>query len=152
MSWDGIDAGLLDFTRWLIALRKRHPTFRRRRFFQGRPIRGAVDIAWLKPDGKQMTDQDWTSRHARALGVFLNGGAIPGHDERGRSVVDDSFVLLFNGHARAVYWTLPSELEGPWHLVLATDRMRPELEPAAITGRVLTRSRSVVVLQRPRQA
>ena len=152
MSWDGIDAGLLDFTRWLIALRKRHPTFRRRRFFQGRPIRGAVDIAWLKPDGKQMTDQDWTSRHARALGVFLNGGAIPGHDERGRSVVDDSFVLLFNGHARAVYWTLPSELEGPWHLVLATDRMRPESEPAAITGRVLTRSRSVVVLQRPRQA
>ena len=150
MSWSDVDSGLLDFTRWVIALRKQHPIFRRRRFFQGRPIRGSVDIAWLKPDGKQMTDQDWTSRHARALGVFLNGDAIPGHDERGQPIVDDSFVLLFNGHARAVYWSLPPELDGPWHLVLTTDHMQAEAEPSPVAGRIVTRARSVVLLRRPR--
>src|SRR6478609_6126140 len=49
---------LLTFTRSLIALRQKHPVFRRRRFFQGRRIRGAEvkDLYWLRPDGKEMTD------------------------------------------------------------------------------------------------
>src|SRR6266567_4270771 len=82
VNWSEIDQPLLDYVRWLIKFRREHAVFRRRRFFQGRPIRGAVDIAWFKPDARQMTDQDWNSRHARSLGVFLNGRAIPGHDER----------------------------------------------------------------------
>ena len=39
-DWEDVDTGLLEFTRRLIALRRDHPVFRRRRWFQGRPIRG----------------------------------------------------------------------------------------------------------------
>ncbi len=146
VDWNEIDAPLLEYVRWLIAFRKAHPVFRRRRWFQGRPIRGAVDIAWFKPDGKPMTDQDWVARHARSLGVFLNGKAIPGHDDRGRPFVDDSFLLLFNGHSRAVYWSPPADFGGPWNLVLDTDRLEAEAAREPVSGRALTRARSVVVL------
>jgi len=147
VNWSEIDQPLLDYVRWLIKFRREHAVFRRRRFFQGRPIRGAVDIAWFKPDARQMTDQDWNSRHARSLGVFLNGKAIPGHDERGQPISDDSFLLLFNGHSRAVYWALPQEFGGPWQVVLDTDKAEPEAEPGEVPERVITRARTVVVLR-----
>jgi len=147
VNWSAIDRPLLDFVRWLIRFRRDHAVFRRRRWFQGRPIRGAVDIGWFKPDGKPMTDQDWNSRHARSLGVFLNGKAIPGHDEHGRTITDDSFLLLFNGHSRAVYWSLPKEFGGPWQLVMNTDRPAPNSEPHEMPERMLTRARTVVVLR-----
>jgi glycogen operon protein len=149
VDWSNIDQPLLDYVRWLIGFRRRHPTFRRRRFFQGRPIRGAIDIAWLKPDGKPMTDQDWTSRQARSLGVFLNGKSIPGHSEHGRPITDQSYLLLFNGQARAVYWVLPDEYGAGWRLILDTDRLQPEPEPQAMPERVLTRARSVLILESP---
>ncbi|TMF70420.1 MAG: glycogen debranching protein GlgX [Chloroflexi bacterium] len=147
VNWSAIDPPLLDYVRWLIRFRRDHAVFRRRRWFQGRPIRGAVDIGWFKPDGKPMTDQDWNSRHARSLGVFLNGKAIPGHDEHGRTITDDSFLLLFNGHSRAVYWSLPKEFGGPWQLVMNTDRPAPNSEPHEMPERMLTRARTVVVLR-----
>jgi len=147
VNWSAIDRPLLDYVRWLIRFRRDHAVFRRRRWFQGRPIRGAVDIGWFKPDGKPMTDQDWNSRHARSLGVFLNGKAIPGHDEHGRTITDDSFLLLFNGHSRAVYWSLPKEFGGPWQLVMNTDRPAPNSEPHEMPERMLTRARTVVVLR-----
>jgi len=149
VNWAEIDQALLEYARGLISLRRQHTVFRRRRWFQGRPIRGAMDIVWFKPDGKPMTDQDWESRHARSLGVFLNGKAIPGRDEHGRPFLDDSFLLLFNGHSRAVYWAIPGDLGGPWRLVLDTDRLQPEVDPQELSGRVLTRARSVAVFQAP---
>src|SRR5712691_262330 len=79
INWDQVDRELLEVTRWLIGMRRDHPVFRRRRWFQGRPIRGTVDIGWFKPSGKVMTDKDWEAGHERSLGVFLNGGGIPGH-------------------------------------------------------------------------
>jgi glycogen operon protein len=47
---------LLAFVRRLIALRRRHPTFRRRDFFEGRPLhrRGQHDIQWLNPPRQEM--------------------------------------------------------------------------------------------------
>ena len=147
VDWSAVDAPLLDFARWLISFRRAHPVFRRRRWFQGTPIRGVPDIAWFKPDGKPMTDQDWVARHARSLGVFFNGRAIPGHDDQGRPIVDDSFLLLFNGQFRAVYWSLPGEFEGEWRLIFDSDRLQPETEEQVLAERVLTRARSVVLLE-----
>ena len=148
VNWDEVDAELLEVTRWLIALRRDHPVFRRRRWFQGRPIRGTVDIGWFKPSGKVMTDKDWEAGHERSLGVFLNGKGIPGHDERGLPLLDDSFLLLFNGHSRMVRWSLPKQYGGPWRLLFDTERLQPEAETRAVTEEVRTAPRSVQVLQR----
>ncbi|HXN78242.1 MAG TPA: glycogen debranching protein GlgX [Candidatus Dormibacteraeota bacterium] len=147
VDWAAVDDSILAFTRWIIAFRRNHPVFRRRRFFQGQPIRGTLDIGWFKPDGKSMTDEDWDVGYARSLGMFLNGSGIPGHDEHGRPVTDDSFILLFNAHAGAVRWALPPEYAATWRLVLDTRRTKPEDGPRDVAGRITTSARSIAVLQ-----
>jgi glycogen operon protein len=147
IDWAAVDEPLLTYTRWLIAFRREHPVFRRRRWFQGRPIRGTVDIGWFKPDGVAMTDQDWEVGHARSLGAFLNGKAIQSLDERGRQVVDASFVLLFNAHSEAVEWIVPPEFGLVWNLVLDTSQFQPEATGDVVLGHIATPDRSVMVLQ-----
>ena len=106
---------LLAFTQRLIELRRAHPVFRRRRFFQGRPIHGSflADVGWLAPDGHEMTEQEWVSGHVRCLGVFLNGDAIGEPGPRGEQVTDDSFLLLLNGAAERVGFVLPDDRWAP---------------------------------------
>ncbi len=103
---------LLAFTQRLIALRAAHPVFRRRDFFQDRPLRGSEvrDIVWLQPDGTEMSEDAWQQDHARALAVFLSGDGLTEMDGRGRAVRDDSFALLFNAAEEGVIFTLPESL------------------------------------------
>ncbi|WP_061299336.1 glycogen debranching protein GlgX [Herbidospora cretacea] len=114
----------LDFTRRVSKLRREHPVFRRRRFFYGRPVRGSgdslSDIVWLTPAGTQMEDQDWNNGYAKALAVFLNGEAITEPDSRGRRIVDDSFLLLFNAHYEAIEFTIPNDYGEMWETELDT--------------------------------
>src|ERR1700735_1446614 len=119
-DWDGVDGDLLDFTRRLSALRREHPVLRRRRWFQGRPIRGTVDLGWCRPDGDEMSDDDWDDGFARSVGVFLNGEAITDRDTHGQRVTDESFLLLFNDHYEAIDWTLPKQWGSWWEAVLDT--------------------------------
>jgi glycogen operon protein len=82
---------------------------RRRKFFQGRRIRGAevLDVAWLDPTGREMTDEFWNSPDVSCLGVRLNGDAIDEVDERGNRIVSDTLVLLLNGGADGIPFVLP---------------------------------------------
>ena len=82
------------FTKAVTKLRSEHPTFRRRRFFHGRPVRrgqgeAVPDLDWLTPSGEQMTDEDWDAGYAKSLAVYLNGLGIRETDERGEYVQDD---------------------------------------------------------------
>jgi len=149
VNWGEIDKPLLDFTRWLIAFRRDHPLFRRRRWFQGRPIRGTLDIGWFKPDGESMTDEDWEAWHARSLGVFLNGKAIQSPDERGRAIADASFLILFNAHHETVDWVIPKGYGGTWNLILDTAQLQPQPEPSPVTKLVTAQPRSMMLLQAP---
>ncbi|MEV1168297.1 glycogen debranching protein GlgX [Nonomuraea sp. NPDC049784] len=111
---------LLEFTQSLAALRKRHPVFRRRRFFYGKPVRGQNDIAWLTPTGEEMTDSDWNVGYAKSLAVFLNGEAITEPDRRGRPIRDDSFLLLFNAHHDTIKFTIPKDYGEMWQTEIDT--------------------------------
>jgi glycogen operon protein len=113
-DWEHADASLLAFTRRLIAFRRDHPVFRRPGWFKGRPIKGkgAVDIAWFKPDGFEMTEQDWSEWFAKSFAVFLNGDALRSRDDDGRRVRDESFLLLFNAHVEAVTFVVPDATWG----------------------------------------
>jgi isoamylase len=143
-AWDDVDDDLFEFTKRLIELRRAHPTFRRRRFFHGRPIRGSIDLGWCKPDGTEMTDEDWEDGHARSLGLFINGESIADVDQRGQHVVDDSFLLLLNAHDEAIPWTLPKQWARPWEVVLAT--AEPRLEGTSPDSALDVPGRSVLVL------
>jgi glycogen operon protein len=114
---------LLAFTKSLIALRQEHPVFRRRRFFQGRRIRGTEvkDISWLRPDGKEMTDEDWAVGYVRCVGVRLAGHAIEEKDPKGRPLLDETFLILLNAHHEPRPFTLPAHKRGvQWQSVLNT--------------------------------
>ncbi len=144
---------LFNFVRRLIELRKRHPAFRRRHFFQGRDIKGAgvKDVTWLKPDGGEMSDEEWNQSFARCLGLVLAGEGIDECDERGRQVIDNNFILLFNSHHEGLDFQLPKEPEnGVWEVVFDTahgdnNGYHPQLYHAG--ERYPLQSRSVVVLK-----
>jgi isoamylase len=102
---------LLKFVQRLVRLRKKHPAFRRRGFFQGHDIFGVgvKDITWLSDSGGEMTEKQWQQSFARCLGLFLAGDAIDEHDERGRKISDANFILLFNSHHEDIQFLLPAE-------------------------------------------
>ena len=138
-DWEGADEGLLGFTRDLIRLRREHPVFCRRRWFQGRPIHGndVSDIGWFTPGGTQMSDQDWQAGFAKSLAVFLNGNAIPTPDERGQRIVDDSFYLMFNANHEPVEFVLPEQAWGEqWTISFDTSEL-PDAIPVDHVGRQL---------------
>ena len=123
INWnpENADTGLLAFAQKMIALRKSHPVFHRRNFFQGRSIKGAgvKDILWLQPDGTEMTDEQWKQDSARSMGVFLSGEGLEEHDDRGQPMTDENFVLLMNAHHDGIPFTLPPvAAESEW-VVLA---------------------------------
>jgi glycogen operon protein len=120
----GDESSLLEFARGVAELRRNHPVFRRRRFFTG-PADGAAgrpgDIAWFTPSGREMTDADWKTGYAKAMGVFLNGDAITEPDPRGEQVRDETFLLLFSADSQPARFTLPAEDFGhQWEVVLDT--------------------------------
>ena len=115
------DVNFLAFVRRMIRSRKRHPVFRRRRFFQGRGLRGSKDIAWLAPAGREMTDEEWGSSSASALGLQMSGFLEGEYDAQGRPEEDDDFLLLLNAHDEEVPFTLPhSPEDARWEMVMDT--------------------------------
>ena len=122
LDWTHVDEPLLDFVRTLINFRSRHRVFRRRTFFQGRPIHGAdvSDIAWFTPAGDVMEERDWEEGYAKAISVFLIGEALE-RGRRGEEYTDDSFLVLFNAHHELMTFTLPSSRWGEtWITVIDT--------------------------------
>jgi glycogen operon protein len=105
------ESHLLAFTSAVVALRKKHAVFRRRRFFAGDAAHGGQsalgDIEWFSPDGTEMDENDWQNGYARTLMAFLNGQAIPEPDPHGERIFDSDFLLLFNAHSDPVSFALP---------------------------------------------
>ena len=121
-DWTSSDDDLLAFTRRMIELRRRHPVFRRTKFFEGK---GEVlpDVWWMRPDGRRMTRRDWDNAEARAIGVFLNGDELAAETRHGEPVRDDSFLILFNAHFEDVTFRLPARRFGThWEVELSTGR------------------------------
>jgi glycogen operon protein len=160
-DWEHVDEELLTFAQAIVGYRKEHPLFRRRRFFQGRPIRGLhtdstlPDIAWFSPDGSEMTDEQWQDHHAQALAVFLNGDLVE-VDRRGEPVVDDRLLLLLNGSADPVDFSLPDpEHAEQWVIDVDTDAGTVLPEDAATleaSSTLEVPGRSILVLRRDSSA
>ncbi|HEV7213142.1 MAG TPA: glycogen debranching protein GlgX [Blastococcus sp.] len=153
IDWDDVDEGLLEFTKLVTKLRIDHPTFRRRRFFHGRPVRRAEgdpvqDIAWLTPDGDIMTDDDWDVGFAKSLAMYLNGHGIRETDERGEDVVDDCFFLAFNAGDESIEFTAPSsDYAQTWTVVVDTAEFG-EVAPVEVKAgdKLTVDARAMVVL------
>jgi glycogen operon protein len=139
LSWTPWDLTLrqqqfLAFTRRLVRFRRSQPVLMRRKFFQGRAIRGAdvKDIYWLDPTGKEMTDAAWNAPSARALAVLMVGDALDEVDERGRPVHGDTLLVLLNAHHDEIPFALPEISSNSWERVL--DTIAPHVDPSRYAG------------------
>ena len=148
-DWEAVDEELLQFTRGLIRMRAEHPVFRRRHWFEGVEIRGAPDISWFSPDGRDMTEEDWQTGFAKSLGVFLNGEGIGTPGPQGERIVDRSFVLLFNAHHAPLEFKLPQRLKRGWQKVLDTnvETLAEPLKEIDLHAPIVVAGRSIVVLR-----
>ena len=153
-----LDRNFLAFVRRMIRLRKEHPAFRRRRFFQGRELRGAdaKDITWLTPAGREMTDEEWNNSFARSLGLQMSGLLEGEYDAQGRPEVDDDFLLLFNADQEEVTFQIPPfPEEARWEVFMDTAYsagLKPDgfLKPGGVYT-LRPRSMAVLVNGHPRE-
>jgi glycogen operon protein len=142
----------LAFVRRLIQIRRGQPVLRRRKFFQGRSIRGSniKDVTWIDPSGQEMTDDAWNTGFIKCLGVRLEGQLLNEVDSRGQPITGDTLLILLNSHHEAIPFALPDSSRGPWELLLDTaaphseDKFLTGKRPYRLSGRSLAVLRSVV--------
>ncbi|HYC86765.1 MAG TPA: glycogen debranching protein GlgX [Chryseosolibacter sp.] len=154
VNWSRIDGELFTFTKQLLSLRKRHPVFCRRRWFQGQPIKGlgVEDIVWFLPDGTEMSEGHWRNGFAKSLGVFLNGKGLHAVGPSGELITDDHFYLIFNAHYDPLEYRLPDEKYCPeWSKILDTHESKingnAHVYKAGTTVKV--EGRSLILLHHP---
>ncbi|HEY4334083.1 MAG TPA: glycogen debranching protein GlgX [Ilumatobacteraceae bacterium] len=150
-DWDHTDSELNAFVGAVIGLRREHPTFRRRQFFQGRALHGegTTDLAWFSADGVEMGNEKWSEGDLKNVMIYLGGSSIE-HNSRGEQVTDTDFLWLINAGAEAVEFTLPGDTWGRcWRCVMDTTTGEvgaadaPELAAASVVELI---DRSVMLL------
>jgi glycogen operon protein len=125
MHWalDDRSRELLHFAREVFAITRKNPVFRRRRFFDGDPVsqHGVKDVSWIRPDGGEMSHEDWANSKNHALGMLIHGEAADDVDERGRPTRGQTLLLLMNAGIRARTFLLPPLPEiGQWQEMVNT--------------------------------
>jgi isoamylase len=154
LHWKDTDHDLLRYTQKLIHLRKNHPVFCRRRWFQGRLIKGVglEDIAWFLPNGEEMTDEHWNNDFAKSMGVFLNGRGLHAVGYKGEQLVDDSFYVIFNAHVEPLEYKLPpANYCKQWLKLLNTSEnwIEEKVEIFNAGAAITVDSRSILLLHHP---
>jgi isoamylase len=147
LDWSGVDGDLLGFTKRLLAFRRSHPVFRRRRFLSGTE---ASELGWFTPAGTTMTADDWAKTGSRALAIYLDGHDAPDRSADGTPMVDDDALVLVNAWWEPLGFTIPATRAGlTWQTTIDTyDPARPATSHRA--GDQLTVDpRSIVVLLGP---
>jgi glycogen operon protein len=122
-----LERQFLEFTRTVFAIRARNPVLRRRTFFRhDTPPGGIKDLAWLRPDGREMTSEDWNEGSTHVLGMLIRGEATDEVEERGRRLLGEAVLLLLNGGARSRQFALPAlERPGAWTEIVNTAHPSP---------------------------
>jgi isoamylase len=139
-DWSAIDSELLQFTKDVIALRRSHPVFRRRRYSTGR---AAADLRWFTSAGVEMTPENWSDPNARSIALFIDGATDPDVGVDGIPLVDNDFIILINAWWQPLTFTVPPSLSArQWRIVC--DTHDPERD--AVCSAVAVGPRSIVVL------
>jgi isoamylase len=142
LDWDLVERnrGLHDFTRGMIALRKRHPTLRRERFLSGQPDEDQVipDIAW---HGTAVGQPRWDDPQAREL-AFTLAGCAP--DEA-------PLHVILNMSRETLDFALPAVPGRHWRVALDTAGgptvCELDAQPPVHGGIYRSMPRSVIVLE-----
>ncbi len=148
-DWSTVDEELLAFTRRLIAFRTQHPVFRRRRYLAGAE---ASELRWFTPAGSPMTGADWADPSALSLGIYLDGSDDPDPARDGTLLLDDDFLVFFNGWWQPLDFVIPAcRGNQGWRAEIDSyDPASPPVVELHVGDRVTVGPRSVTVLRSPR--
>ena len=153
VDWSQPDVPLQDFTRRLVAFRRQHSVFRRRRFLGGTE---ASELRWFTPSGSGMTATDWSDPGALAIALYLDGSDDPDRAADGTPLLDDDFLVLVNAWWQPLEFTVPAiRPQAAWRIEI--DSYDPALPggsataPRAAGDHVTVGPRAVVVLSDPRR-
>ena len=150
INWEHADQELLAFTQKVIAIKKEHPSFCRRRWFQGQPIKGTDvhDIAWFLPEGGLMEEHNWNEDFAKSLGVFLNGKGLHSVGLKGEKIIDYSFYIIFNAYHDQLEYVLPgAEYASGWEKILDTANEAEDGHKYEPSSSIQVSGRSVVLMR-----
>jgi isoamylase len=143
-DWSTVDGKLLQFTKDVIALRRRHRAFRRRRYLTGKD---AADLRWFTPAGAEMTSADWVDPLARSVALAIDGATDPDVGKDGTPMEDDDFLVLVNAWWEPLAFQLPADVATrQWQVVC--DSFDPARTGNAATS-IEVGPRSMVVLRSP---
>lgn len=152
INWEKADLEFLEYVKKVIQIVKKHPTFCRRGWFQGQPIKGVgvEDIAWFLPDGNEMNDEHWNNDFAKSLAIYFNGRGHHAVGRKGETIIDDSFYLIFNAHHEPLDFTLPASKYGRhWEKILDTNVPESDEETFSAGQALTAQGRSIIVLKHP---
>ncbi|WP_287954773.1 glycogen debranching protein GlgX [Acidiplasma sp.] len=139
---------LLNFVKNMVNIRKKYAVLRRRNFFKGEIIPGTdiKDVIWVKPDGTEMSEEDWTSGNNKAIGVILT--AIGMERVFSEPVSYDNLMLIFNPTEDKINFSIPKR----WKKAQIIIDSLPEHEnfPIGISDTVLNiEPQSAYILEEP---
>jgi glycogen operon protein len=141
---------LLEIATTALRLRREHPALRQRHFLVGRPAEegGPKDLAWVHPEGREMTQADWFDTRLHTVGMFVSGSPLRSPGPHGERLTDRSFLLWFHAHADPGKVKIPlNEWVPAGEVVLSTDSGHPVGEHIG-AGEVLEiEGRSLIVLR-----
>jgi isoamylase len=147
------DRHLLRFTREVVEIFHSNAVLRRRTFLTGKTIgdAGAKDLSWIRPDGREMTDDDWRDAGNHILGMLLHGRATDEVDERGRPIFGKTILMLFNGGGRSKPFTLPrvGDGTGAWSILINTAQPGAARAVRAPTVNLVAHSFQLLRLEEP---
>lgn len=157
VNWDKItdnDVKSADMVGFITNLRRDHPVLSNISYFDGKSVnaKGTKDIKWIRPDGREMTAQDWNASYAKTLSYVLAGERVV----KDGKPADDDFMVIMNAHNADIPWKLPPAPNGQkWRV--AFDTAKPGLERRDSSVRTikgdkrLIQAHSMVVLQAVRE-
>ncbi|WP_027930587.1 glycogen debranching protein GlgX [Amycolatopsis thermoflava] len=157
LDWSGDpDAtAMLAFTRRLVHLRAASPALRQPEFFEGRTTpTGRPDLIWFRPDGEEMTEEDWFDGGRRTLMMWIDGSNSQSRTREGELIADHSWLLILHSGDEPVKVTLPGPEFGET-LKPTLDTTTPDGSPAnpgALTpgSRLTLPARALLLLRAPR--
>ncbi|HEY5955252.1 MAG TPA: hypothetical protein VIV60_01815, partial [Polyangiaceae bacterium] len=78
-------------------------------------------VTWLRPDGTELREEDWTSATEHCLGMLIRGDVPELLDELGHPLQEASLLVFFNASHRSKAYTIPKFAHpGTWRELLNT--------------------------------
>ncbi len=143
---------LLDFTRFMVDFRKKHPILNQGKFFHGNVVKhnGFKDLIWFRKDGNEMTNGDWQNGSLLSMGLIKSGDNLAIIRRRGKPGYENTLMLLLNAEPGEAEFVIPSfGIAEKWQTVIETASSRGPKGPRRLRSgyKYIMAGRSLTVMK-----